>query len=67
MNPLVEAARAGLTDGWLMGVMTVVFFFFFVGWTLWAWWPSNRETMDAAARMPFDDDTDSTFLTRGKA
>jgi cbb3-type cytochrome oxidase subunit 3 len=55
VNPLIEAAKDGLTQGWLMGVMTAVFLFFFTGWTLWAWWPANRETMDAAARMPLDD------------
>ncbi len=38
-----------------MGYMTIVFFTSFVGWTLWAWWPSNKETMDAAGRMPLDD------------
>lgn len=55
MNPVIEAAERGLTQGWLMGVMTIVFFAFFVAWTLWAWWPSNKETLDAAARMPLDD------------
>jgi cbb3-type cytochrome oxidase subunit 3 len=55
MNPLFEAAKAGLTQGWLMALMTVIFFVFFSGWVLWAWWPSNRKNLEAAARIPLDD------------
>jgi cbb3-type cytochrome oxidase subunit 3 len=55
MNPLIEAARDGMTQGWLMGGMTVAFFSFFSGWVLWAWAPSNAKTMEAAAAMPLDD------------
>lgn len=59
MNPVVESARDVLAtsaaEGTLMGVMTVVFLGFFVAWAVWAWLPSNKETMDAAARMPLDD------------
>lgn len=63
MNPLIEAAKEGLTQGWLMGGMTVVFLTFFLAWTFWAWAPSNRKNMEAAARMPLDDG----FPTRGDA
>jgi cbb3-type cytochrome oxidase subunit 3 len=55
MNPLIEAAKDGLTQGWLMGGMTIVFLAFFVAWSLWAWAPFNRKSMEAAARMPLDD------------
>ena len=55
MNPLIEAARNGLTQGHLMGVMTTLFLVFFAGWTLWAWWPGNRKNLEEAARMPLDD------------
>lgn len=60
-NPLIAEAGTVLAnsaaEGVLMGVMTVLFLAFFVGWAIWAWLPSNREHMDAAARMPLDDAT----------
>ena len=59
MNPVIEAARQGVTQGWLMGTMTIFFFGSFIGWTLWAWLPSNRAAMEAAARMPLDDGNDN--------
>ena len=55
MNPLIEAAQDGLTQGWLMGVMTIFFLSTFVGWAIWAWAPFNRKLMEAAAGMPLDD------------
>lgn len=55
MNPVIEAAREGVTQGWLMGAMTIFFFTTFIGWTLWAWWPGNKDELDAAARLPLDD------------
>ncbi|MCK6501959.1 cbb3-type cytochrome c oxidase subunit 3 [Myxococcota bacterium] len=57
MNPLIEAARQAATDGWLMGVMTVFFFLFFIGYAIWAWLPSNRRHMDEMAQLPLDDET----------
>lgn len=41
--------------GQVMGVMTVAFLICFTGWAAWAWWPSNRANMDAAARLPLED------------
>ena len=41
MDPIIEMARQSLTQGWLMGGMTLFFFASFLGWTLWAWWPKT--------------------------
>ncbi|MDP2311642.1 MAG: cbb3-type cytochrome c oxidase subunit 3 [Pseudomonadota bacterium] len=54
MNPVKDAAATAAL-GWAPGLMTAAFLLFFVGWTLWAWWPSNRANMEAAARLPLDD------------
>ena len=43
-------------SGLLAGTMTGVFLLFFLGWAAWAWWPGNRSMMEAAARLPLDDD-----------
>lgn len=56
MNPLIEAARQAVTDGWIMGAMTVFFLLFFIAYAIWAWWPSNRRHMDEMARAPLDDE-----------
>lgn len=42
--------------GLLLGVMTAVFLACFVGWTVWAWMPKNRSNMEAAARLPLEDE-----------
>ena len=59
MNPVINQAKevlaASAAEGTLMGVMTIVFLGFFVGWAVWAWLPANKENMDAASRMPLDD------------
>jgi cbb3-type cytochrome oxidase subunit 3 len=34
--------------------LTVVFFGVFAYWTWWAFRPANRETIEAAARLPFE-------------
>jgi cbb3-type cytochrome oxidase subunit 3 len=47
------AHTVGLT--WIGGVSTVLFLSTFVAWAIWAWLPSRRDAMDAAARLPFDD------------
>ena len=54
MNPIKDAV-AGSELAWTSGVMTAAFLLFFVGWAVWAWWPGNRASLDAAARLPFDD------------
>lgn len=55
MNPLIREAAASVQGGWLLGVMTVVFFACFAGWVAWAWAPQNRARMEEAARQPFMD------------
>ena len=55
MNPLIREAVASVQGGWLLGVMTLVFFACFAGWIAWAWAPRNRERLEEAARQPFMD------------
>ena len=55
MNPVFKAASEALTMGWLMGIMTLLFMTFFSLWVWWAYRPSNREAMAAAAQLPFDE------------
>ena len=55
MNPLIREAAASVQGGWLLGVMTLVFFACFAGWIVWAWAPRNRERLEEAARQPFMD------------
>ena len=56
MNPVFRAAAETAQYGWVMGVMTALFFAFFVGWIVWAWAPSNSKFMEEAARLPLEDD-----------
>jgi cytochrome c oxidase cbb3-type subunit 4 len=55
VNPLIREAVGTVQLGWLLGVMTVVFFIIFLGWVWYAWSPGNRQLMEDAARMPFTD------------
>jgi len=48
------AAIAGL--GWVMGAMTIVFMGIMTAWIVWTWWPSRREMLEAAARLPLEED-----------
>lgn len=57
MSQLTTAVGEGSDGGLLMGVMTIVFFAVFVGWALWAWSPALRGEMEAASRLPLDDDS----------
>ncbi len=41
-------------------VMTLVMLLVFVGITVWAWSGRQRDRFDAAARVPFEDEPDST-------
>ncbi len=58
MNPIFAEARTTVDGMWIMGAMTVAFLVFFIGWTLWAYWPSRRAAMEEAAMLPFDDEYD---------
>jgi cbb3-type cytochrome oxidase subunit 3 len=59
MNPVLTAASASVQFGWVMGIMTGLFFVVFLGWALWAWHPANRERMRRAAAIPLDDDPEA--------
>jgi cbb3-type cytochrome oxidase subunit 3 len=55
MSEVIGVAAAESTQlGWLMGVMTVGFVAVFVGWGAWAWLPSRRAAMEAAANLPLE-------------
>jgi cbb3-type cytochrome oxidase subunit 3 len=52
MNPVFREASRLVDGGWIMGVMTVLFFACFVGWSWWAYARHNREMFEAAAMLP---------------
>jgi cbb3-type cytochrome oxidase subunit 3 len=54
VNTLTREAAASVEFGWLLGVMTAVFFVTFMYWVWYAYAPSRRGMMQEAARMPFD-------------
>lgn len=54
MNPLTREAAASIEMGWLLGLMTAVFFVTFLYWVWYAYAPSRRKVMDDAAMLPFD-------------
>lgn len=59
MNPLLKEAAASVQLGWVLGVMTVVFFAVFLGWAFWAYRPKHRAMMEEIGRMPFMDGGDA--------
>lgn len=59
MNPLLREAAASVQLGWVLGVMTVVFFAVFLGWAWYAYRPKHRAMMDEIGRMPFMDGGDT--------
>lgn len=56
MSQVVHEVVFADSSGLLAGVMTGFFLLFFFGWAAWAWWPGNRSMLEAAARLPLDDD-----------
>ena len=58
MNQLLQAAAEGVSLGWLMGLLTVFFFAWFIGWTVWAFYPKNKQRLEEAARLPLSDGGD---------
>lgn len=46
---------ASVPEAWIMGMTTIFFLTIFVSWTLWAWWPSNKERLEQDALLPFED------------
>jgi len=55
MTVLKEGA-AMAEMGTLMGFTTALFIAVTVAWTLWAYWPSRKAEMDAAALLPFEEE-----------
>lgn len=52
MNPLKLAAADAVAGTWIMGVLTVLFLVFFVGWVVWAYAKRNRAALEEAGRLP---------------
>ncbi|MCB9675301.1 MAG: cbb3-type cytochrome c oxidase subunit 3 [Alphaproteobacteria bacterium] len=48
------ASMAGL--GWVMGAMTVIFMAVMTAWIVWTWWPSRHAQLEAASRLPLEED-----------
>ena len=59
MNPLIREAAQSVQMGWLMGIMTVVFFGVFLFWVWYAYAPAHRADMDEASRMPLENGGDA--------
>jgi cbb3-type cytochrome oxidase subunit 3 len=57
-NPLFHRAGEVAQDGWIMGVMTVVFLLTFAAWSLYAYAPWAREAHEQNARIPFSSEED---------
>lgn len=54
MNPLMREAAASIEMGWLLGLLTVVFFASFLWWVWYAYTPRHRQLMKDASVMPFE-------------
>lgn len=54
MNPLRVEAAASVQMGWLLGVVTVLFFVSFLYWVWYAYAPSRKQIMHEASLIPFD-------------
>lgn len=53
---VLKAGAATAQMGWLMGVMTIVFATTMVAWIVWTWWPGHRAALEAASRLPLDEE-----------
>ncbi len=56
MSQLTHAAGEATQLGWVMGLTTVGFFCFFLGWVVYVALPRQSRALDAMARLPLDDD-----------
>jgi cbb3-type cytochrome oxidase subunit 3 len=52
VNPVLREAAGFVEHGWLMGLMTVLFFTCFIGWSWWALARRNRRRFEDAAMLP---------------
>ena len=55
MTALFHQAADSYQFLWASAAMTALFVAVFLGWTAWAFWPSRKQAMEEAARMPLDD------------
>ena len=49
-----------MDSGTFFGLLTLVLMLLFVGIVVWAWSARRRDTYDAAARAPLEDDVSNT-------
>jgi len=54
VNTLTREAASSVELGWVLGLLTVVFFLAFIYWFWYAYAPSHRARMTEASLMPFD-------------
>ncbi len=59
MNPLIREASQAIGQGWLAGILTILFMVAFFAWVWYAYAPANRKKFEAAAKLPFEDGGDS--------
>jgi cbb3-type cytochrome oxidase subunit 3 len=59
MNPLINEAASTVTLGWVLGVMTAIFFAAFLFWAWWAWTARNKARWEADSRLPLNDGGES--------
>ena len=55
MNPLIREAAGSVQMGWLLALLTVLFFLSFLYWIWWAYTPAHRKAHEEAAELPFMD------------
>ena len=51
----------------IFSIWTVVVLILFIGIVIWAWSDHNKKNFDAAARLPFDEETVSDKITEKAA
>lgn len=56
MNPVTHAAANQTDMGWLLAMITAVFFAVFLSWIFYALRPANRAYLEQASRIPLTDD-----------
>jgi cbb3-type cytochrome oxidase subunit 3 len=49
----------------LRSLVTLLGFFLFLALMAWTWWPSHRGAAERAARLPFEDDTETRDMLEG--
>lgn len=55
MNVVLHQAAGLVQQGWLLGFTTILFMSIFVGWIGWLWAPGRRSEMEAASRLPLEE------------